>query len=156
MSKQHHYSLHLEWTGNLGKGTSSYRAYSRDHKLMGEGKPPLLVSSDPAFRGNPERYNPEELLVSSLSSCHMLWYLHFCAVGGIHVNSYVDHPEGWMEELPQGQGQFTKVLLQPRVHISSDSDYDLALELHSKAHSYCFIARSVNFPVEHLASISVD
>ena len=127
-------------------------AYSRDHTIRAEGKPDILASSDPAFRGNAGRYNPEELLVASLSSCHMLWYLHLCAVNGITVVNYTDNASGEMEE-SGGAGQFVSVDLRPVVTILEDAQRTRALRLHHEAHQRCFIARSVNFLVTVRATI---
>jgi len=148
MGRQHHYELSLVWTGNLGTGTSGSKAYTRDHLIRGGTKPELAGSSDPAFRGDPARYNPEDLLVASLAACHMLWYLHLCAVGGVVVTRYEDEPEGTMVEDPDGGGHFTRLLLKPRVTVAPGADPDRARTLHHEAHEKCFIARSVNFPVE--------
>jgi len=152
--KQHTYSLNIEWTGNTGVGTSGYKTYNRDHQISAPGKPAISGSSDPAFRGNPARYNPEELLVASLSACHMLWYLHLCAVNGVVVVSYTDAPVGTMEEDSAGSGRFTHVALKPQVLISAESDATKAHLLHSEAHGLCFLARSVNFPVTNEPVIS--
>jgi len=151
--KQHHYEVRTTWTGNLGPGTSSYRAYGRDHEISAAGKPVLPGSSDPAFRGDPSRYNPEELLVASLSACHLLSYLHLCAVSGVVVTGYVDIASGVMEERPNGSGALTEVMLRPEVTVSAESDTAKALSLHDEAHHRCFIANSVNFPVRHEARI---
>jgi organic hydroperoxide reductase OsmC/OhrA len=145
--RRHRYAATVEWTGNLGKGTGSYRAYSRDHAISVEGKPTIVGSSDPVFRGDAARHNPEDLLVSALSACHMLSYLHLCAVSGIVVTAYADHAAGEMRETADGGGRFTAVVLRPRVRISA-GDPDLAKALHEKAHDLCFIASSVNFPVK--------
>ncbi len=145
--KHHDYHVRITWTGNNGEGTRTYSSYRRDHILESEGKAPVLASSDPHFRGDPTRYNPEELLVASLSSCHMLWYLHLCAVKGIVVTEYVDSACGVMEEGPDGSGKFVRVVLKPAVKISS-GDRDKALGLHHDANRMCFIANSVNFPVD--------
>jgi organic hydroperoxide reductase OsmC/OhrA len=147
MSKEHQYKIQLRWTGNLGKGTSNYRSYSRDHEIKVEGKPIILGSSDPAFRGDPQRYNPEEQLVAALSSCHMLWYLHLCAEAGIVVVAYSDSATGTMIETPDGGGRFAEVTLHPEVSIQEEEKSALAYILHSRAHELCFIANSVNFPV---------
>jgi organic hydroperoxide reductase OsmC/OhrA len=145
--KQHTYKIQVDWTGNDGSGTSSYQSYRRDHIVSAKGKPSIAASSDPAFRGDPTRYNPEELLVASLSSCHMLWYLHLCSAKGVSVLEYSDEASGIMEESPNGSGAFTSVRLNPRVRISDPRDSDKALAIHEDAHRMCFIARSVNFPV---------
>lgn len=145
--KQHEYSVTVTWTGDLGTGTSGYRAYKRDHEISAPGKPVIPGSSDPAFRGDPSRYNPEEMLVASLSTCHMLWYLHLCAEAGVVVTGYVDEPRGVMAETEDGGGRFTEVILRPRVRLAAGADPELATGLHEKAHHLCFIASSVNFPV---------
>lgn len=146
--KRHTYPATITWTGNTGSGTSSYRAYSRDHEIAFPGKAILPGSSDPAFHGTPERYNPEELLVASLSACHLLVYLHDCATAGVVVTDYVDHAEGTMAEDGHGGGRFTRVVLRPEVTIRAESDADAARHAHHTAHERCFIASSVNFPVE--------
>jgi organic hydroperoxide reductase OsmC/OhrA len=145
--KRHGYRTEIEWTGNTGTGTANYRDYRRDHVVQAGAKAPIPASSDPAFRGDPMRYNPEELLVASLSSCHMLWYLHLCAVNGVVVTAYRDAAEGEMTESPDGAGEFTRVVLRPAVTISA-GDPARARALHEEAHRFCFIARSVKFPVE--------
>ncbi len=151
--KQHHYKLTITWTGNLGTGTSKYDQYSRDHIVSAEGKTELLGSADPAFRGDASKYNPEEMLLSALSTCHMLWYLHFCADNGIIVTNYVDYPEGIMEEAKMGGGKFNEVTLKPVITITDPSKTELAMQLHEEANKKCFIANSVNFPVHHLPMI---
>ena len=147
MTKHHTYTLQVVWTGDQGSGTSRYDAYSRDHLVRAANKPAIEASSDPAFRGSATRHNPEELFVASLSSCHMLWYLHLCAVKGVVVTGYVDDPVGTMEETAQGSGRFTDVVLRPQVTIGAGGDVELADRLHEEAHKFCFIANSVNFPV---------
>jgi organic hydroperoxide reductase OsmC/OhrA len=153
MRREHRYRVTTAWTGNLGTGTSSYRAYARDHEISGEGKyAPLLGSSDRHFRGDASRYNPEELLVAALSTCHMLAYLHLCADRGIVVTDYRDDADGEMAEHEDGSGEFKRAVLRPRVTISDPSRAAEADALHVRAQQLCFIARSVNFPVEHQAT----
>lgn len=148
MPKEHNYKINLKWTGNTGEGTKTYTAYKRDHEISAEEKSVVIkCSSDPHFRGDGARYNPEEMLVASLASCHMLWYLHLCADAGIVVIDYKDEANGKMLETADGGGRFTEVVLNPRVVISKDSNKKAAKELHQKAHELCFIANSVNFPV---------
>jgi organic hydroperoxide reductase OsmC/OhrA len=150
---KHHYETTLQWTGNTGEGTRTYRSYSRNFTLTAPGKPEIAGSSDHAFRGDASRYNPEDMLVGSLSSCHMLSYLHLCAVNDIVVVAYEDHATGTMQERPDGSGIFTHVQLNPKVRIAAESDADKAKELHHKAHELCFIANSVNFPVDNSPTI---
>ncbi|HEX4014926.1 MAG TPA: OsmC family protein [Candidatus Cybelea sp.] len=144
--KTHRYRTLLEWSAP-GEGTTSYRSYSRDFTIASPNKEPIAGSSDPAFRGNPRRYNPEEMLVASLSACHMLWYLHLCSINGIAVLAYRDEAGGTMRENPDGSGEFERVELRPAVTIAPGGDGARALALHEEAHRLCFIARSVNFPV---------
>ena len=146
--KEHTYAVQMRWTGNDGQGTQTYRGYRRDHVIRCEGKPEIAGSSDPAFRGDRSRYNPEELLVAALSSCHMLSYLHMCAINDVVVVAYEDRATGTMQERPDGSGVFTRVLLRPQVTIAPGSDPAKAMDLHHEAHEKCFIANSVNFPVE--------
>jgi organic hydroperoxide reductase OsmC/OhrA len=146
--REHRYAVSISWTGNLGSGTSGYRDYSRDYEIGAEGKPGILGSSDPAFRGDRSRWNPEELLLASLSACHKLWYLHLAAEAGVVVTAYVDHAEGVMETLPDGSGRFKNVVLHPSVTVTAGSDVERARALHGPAHEKCFIANSVNFRVE--------
>ena len=154
--KEHKYFVTVTWTGNTGTGTSGYRDYGRQHEISEAGKPVIAASSDPAFRGDAARWNPEELLLAALSSCHQLAYLHLCAVAGVVVVDYVDHAEGRMEMTADGAGQFTHVLLRPKVTIAAGSDAAKALALHHEAHETCFIANSVNFPVECEAEIVAE
>lgn len=151
--KQHTYQCELEWTGNDGQGTKSYTSYRRDHVIRIAGKPDIPASSDPSFRGDKTRYNPEELLAASLTSCHMLWYLHLCAVNKITVLRYRDSAEGIMRENPDGSGEFVSVTLKPQVVIAEPDQEAHAAELHHQAHALCFISRSVNFPVEVVPQI---
>ena len=149
MIKDHHYKSTVRWTGNKGAGTDGYTGYERSHQISIENKPDILGSSDPAFRGDKTKHNPEDLLVSSLSSCHMLWYLHLCAEAGVVVIDYIDHATGIMTETEEGGGRFTEVTLNPIVTVLEESMIDLANDLHAKANELCFIANSVNFPVYH-------
>lgn len=153
--KQHQYTLITQWTGNRGAGTSGYTTYDRSHTISISEKADILCSSDPGFRGDKTKHNPEEMLVASLSSCHMLWYLHLCADAGIIVTDYQDNPVGIMEEYGDGGGHFIEVTLRPMVTITDKSKEDAALELHHKANELCFIANSVNFPVHHDAEIVI-
>jgi organic hydroperoxide reductase OsmC/OhrA len=147
-TRDHRYAVSVSWTGNLGSGTSGYRDYSRDYDISAEGKPAIRGSSDPTFRGDRSRWNPEEFLVASLSACHKLSYLHLAAEAGIVVTAYADHAEGVMETTPAGSGRFKIVVLHPRVTLAAGSDLGRARALHQTAHEKCFIANSVNFPVE--------
>ena len=154
MSRVHTYDLTVTWTGDRGTGTSGYRAYSRAHEVTAPGLPALPGSSDPAFRGEPDRWSPELLLVAALSQCHLLWYLHLCADAGVVVTGYRDTPTGLMAEDADGGGRFTQVTLHPQVTVAAADLVDRALALHEPAHHKCFIANSVNFPVEVRPSVT--
>lgn len=146
MTRPHHYRIEVEWTGNRGSGTDGYRNYSRDHVIRVAGKPELAGSSDPTFRGDAARHNPEDMLVAALSACHMLSYLHMATVAGVVVTAYADAAEGTMVTDGDG-GRFVEVVLRPTVTISAASDPAKAAAAHEAAHHACFIASSVNFPV---------
>jgi len=156
MKGTHHYATALRWTGNTGQGTASYQSYERNHVIQVSGKPEIPGSSDPSFRGDRSRYNPEEMLVASLSSCHMLWYLHLCAAAGIIVVNYLDNASGTMIETADGGGYFSEVTLRPEVTITDAARREEADQLHAKANALCFIAKSVNFPVHHQPSCKVQ
>ena len=149
MSAQHNYKLTVAWTGNTGTGTSGYKEYERNHSILVDNKVDILASSDAAFRGDKTKHNPEDLLLASVSSCHMLWYLHLCAVAGIIVTAYVDNATGIMTETADGGGKFTEITLNPVITIQDISMQEKANELHKKANELCFIANSINFPVHH-------
>ena len=154
MAKEHRYTATVTWTGNQGGGTTDYKAYTRDYDIGCAGKPLIQGSADPGYLGDAGRHNPEDMLLASLSACHMLWYLHLCATNKVVVTAYEDAAEGVMQTNPDGSGEFKRVTLKPRITITPDSDATTAESLHEKANAMCFIARSVNFPVEHAAEIS--
>jgi organic hydroperoxide reductase OsmC/OhrA len=143
----HAYTVAVEWQGNKGSGTSGYRDYGRQTVLRVAGKPDILSSADRAFRGDADRWNPEDLLVAALSECHLLSYLHAATRAGVVVEAYTDEAAGTMRQEGDG-GRFTEVVLRPRVTISA-GDPELAQRLHEEAAAMCFIAASVNFPVRH-------
>ncbi len=146
MQKEHNYIVNVRWTGNLGSGTDHYTHYSRNHDISVAGKATLHASADTPFRGEADKYNPEDMLLSALSTCHMLWYLHLCADAGVIVTAYTDTAEATLVQTGQG-GHFSKATLNPIVTVSQPSRIDKARELHKKAHECCFIANSVNFEV---------
>ncbi len=149
MSVPHHYDLDLRWTGNLGTGTTGFRAFTRDHDISAAGVPTLLGSADPAFRGDPSRWNPEQLLVASLAQCHLLTYLWLAVQEGIVVVAYDDAPTGTMLAEADGSGRFAEVTLRPTVTITEVDDVPRAQALYDRVGDYCFIARSINFPLHH-------
>ena len=145
--KIHEFPSLIRWTGNRGAGTSTYRAYDRTWDLCVEGKTVVHCSNDPMLGGDPAKYNPEDLLISALASCHMLWYLHLCSDAGITVMAYEDNPVGIGESEPSGKGRFVEAILRPKISITVDSNPTKAAEIHDEIHKFCFIARSVNFPI---------
>lgn len=155
-TQKHQYHIRITWTGNQGEGTASYQAYSRNYTIQAAGKPELYGSSDLAFRGDRQRYNPEELLVASLSSCHMLWYLHLCAENNIVVLEYRDNASAVLNEQPDGSGHFSKITLHPEVVINASGNVELANQLHAEANKMCFIANTLKCPVEHIATCKVS
>ncbi len=154
MERKHQYTVTMQWTGNKGNGTLTYKGYGREHAIISENKQEILCSSDPVFLGDKTKYSPEELFVASISSCHMLWYLHLCADNGIVVTDYKDNPIGNLHESSDGSGHFTEVTLYPIVTVKDKSMIDKANGLHHKAHELCFIANSCNFKID-LKPISV-
>lgn len=148
--KAHNYEIKVEWTGNDGNGTINYKSYNRNHEISSEGKyDKINGSSDPSFWGDKTKYIPEDLFISSISACHMLWYLHLCSVNEIVVTEYIDNATGIMVELENGSGKFTEVTLNPNVKITNPHLIDRANELHAEANKKCFIANSCNFKIEH-------
>jgi organic hydroperoxide reductase OsmC/OhrA len=152
----HRYVTRLVWEGNLGKGTSEYAGYSRRFRVSLNNKPDLCGSADPAFLGEPDRHNPEDLLVASLSSCHMLAYLALCARRGVTVVAYTDEAHGVMNVCADGGGRFESVILHPRVTITEPAMQALAVDLHERAHAVCFIAGSCNFPVRNSPTVVIE
>lgn len=146
-TKQHEYDVSVEWTGNRGTGTSDYKAYDRTWNICSAGKPVVACSNDPLLGGDASKYNPEDLLLAAVASCHMLWYLHLCSNAGVTVTDYKDTPSGIGEMEPSGKGRFLKVILKPKITISTGS-IEQAEKIHGEVHNFCFIARSVNFPIE--------
>lgn len=148
--KKHNYQIKVKWTGNDDNGTLNYKSYNRNHEISSEGKYDVIKgSSDPSFLGDKAKYNPEDLFISSISACHMLWYLHLCATNKIVVTEYIDNATGIMEETENGSGKFTEVTLNPCVKITNVDFIKRANELHSEANKMCFIANSCNFNIEH-------
>jgi organic hydroperoxide reductase OsmC/OhrA len=149
MARSHTYDVGVQWTGNRGSGTSSYRDYGRTHVVTASGRPPIAGSSDVTFRGEADRWNPEQLLVAALSQCHLLAYLHLAATAKVVVTAYTDAATGTMQLHDDGTGEMTLVVLQPTVEVAEEAMVERAVALHDEAHKYCFIAQSVAFPVRH-------
>lgn len=145
----HDYTSRVIWTGNRGQGTASYRAYDRTWDVAVPGKTPIHCSNDPLLGGDPEKMNPEDLLLSALSACHMLWYLHYASDEGIVVTAYEDSPLGVGEVGRGGAGRFTSATLRPQITVAPGTDIEAATAIHHRIHEVCFIARSVNFPVDY-------
>lgn len=148
MKHEHNYKVRAEWTGNKGEGTKNVRSYDRSHTVTIQGKPELHLTTDNPAVGDKTKLNPEDLLVSAISSCHMLSYLYVCALEGIVITSYTDNATGIMIEEASGGGSFKEVNLYPICHVQNEQMIDKAIELHHKAHEICYIANSVNFEVK--------
>lgn len=156
MAHEHTYKLTAVWTGNKGEGTKNVRTYDRSHTVSIQGKPELFLTTDNAAVGDKSKLNPEDLLVSALSSCHLLSYLYLCAMEGIVVTSYTDNAIGIMIEEASGTGSFKEVTLNPIFSVTDESMVERAIELHHKAHEICYIANSVNFEVKCNPSCNVE
>ena len=152
----HDYTSHIVWTGNRGAGTASYRGYDRTWDIAVPGKPVVHCSNDPLLGGDRGKMNPEDLLLSALSACHMLWYLHYAAEAGVVVTGYEDSPVGQGEVGAGGAGRFIAATLRPRIHVAAGTDLARAEALHHRIPEVCFIARSVNFPVHHAPEFIVE
>ena len=155
MAKEHSYTSRIVWTGNRGEGTAHYRAYDRTWNIETPGKPVIECSNDPLLGGDPTRPNPEDLLISALSACHMLWYLHYASDAGIRVLAYEDAPDAVGEVLPTGAGRFVRATLRPRITLAEGCDVAVADAIHARIHEVCFIARSVAFPVSYAARYQI-
>lgn len=149
---EHAYTARIAWTGNRGQGTRTYDGYDRTWNIATPGKPVVRCSNDPLLGGDPALPNPEDLLLASLSACHMLWYLHLASAAGIVVTGYIDDPLGIGENAPDGTGRFVRAVLRPEIEVAAGTDLAVADAIHNRIHAHCFIARSVNFAVEHAAS----
>lgn len=152
MSKLHSYESTIVWTGNRGEGTAKYRGYDRAWEVRTPGKPAIVCSNDPLLGGDPTKPNPEDLLLSSLSACHMLWYLHLACQAKVVVLGYTDSPEGVGETSPNGAGRFLSATLRPTIVLQQLTEQKRADALHQEIHKFCFIARSMNFPVNYKAT----
>lgn len=153
--EKYYYTAEIKWTGNKGVGTEQYHSYDRDHEISVDQKPSLFGSADPGFLGDKTKYNPEELLLSSLSACHMLWHLHLCAKQKVVVVNYKDHADRELRLFANGSGKFKPVTLNPLVAVTTEWLVPMATKLHEDAHKMCFIANSVNFHILHLPKIEV-
>ena len=147
MASEHVYGARVVWTGDRGTGTRTYKGYDRTWNIETPGKPVIHCSNDPLLGGDPGLPNPEDLLLSALSACHMLWYLHLASSAGIVVTAYEDAPQAVGETAPDGAGRFLRATLNPTITLEAGTDTARADALHGEVHRYCFIARSVNFPV---------
>ncbi|MEM8686346.1 MAG: OsmC family protein [Pseudomonadota bacterium] len=150
--KEHDFTAQVVWTGNQGEGTKSYRSYTRNWSVTTPGKPEIHCSNDPLLGGDPSLHNPEDMLIATVSACHMLWYLHLASAAKIVVTGYVDTPVGTGQSEPDGTGRFIKAVLKPVIEVERGTDLEKADQIHYQIHNHCFIARSVNFPITYEAS----
>ena len=154
MPGTHHFATEVTWTGNTGEGTATYRSYRRTCEVRAAGKPAIAGSSDPHFRGDADRWNPEELLVAALSQCHLLSFLHAAADSGVVVVDYSDAASGTLRTEGTG-GHMTGVVLRPVVTVAEPEMAEKCAQLHDRAHADCFIAGSVSFPVTHEPTVRI-
>lgn len=150
--KEHDFTAQVVWTGNKGEGTKSYRSYTRDWSVTTPGKPEIKCSNDPLLGGDPSLHNPEDMLIATVSACHMLWYLHLASSAKIVVTSYTDNPVGTGQSEPDGTGRFISAVLRPEITVERGTDLAKADQIHHEIHKHCFIARSVNFPIRYEAT----
>ncbi len=155
MLGEHHYAVDIDWQGNLGTGTSGYRDYSRKVEVRSIAAAPIAGSADKPFRGDPDRWNPEQLLLAALAQCHLLSYLYAASSAGVVVTDYRDSAVGTLREDGASGGAMTDVLLRPVVTVASADMVEAATAAHVEANRLCFIANSVNFPVRHEPTILV-
>lgn len=148
MAHEHNYKVTAEWTGNKGDGTKNVKTYNRSHTVSIEGKPELFLTTDNPHVGDKTKLNPEDLLVTAISSCHLLSYLYVCSLEGVVITSYTDNATGIMIEQASGGGSFKDITLNPICYLANESMVKKAIELHHKAHEICYIANSVNFEVK--------
>ncbi len=127
----------------------------KTHQVFIDDKSPLTVSAAKAFKGDETKYNPEDLLLSALASCHMMSYFYVCAQNGIELIDYKDEAVGVLELKADGSGAFTSVVLNPVVTISKSEMIDKAVSLHKEAHSICFIAHPCNVLISHTVLLQV-
>lgn len=153
---RHDFTARIAWTGNRGTGNSVYRGYGRTWEVRTPGKPVITCSNDPVLGGDPALHNPEDMLLASLSACHMLWYLHLASDAGVVVHGYTDDPVGHGESAPDGSGRFLSAVLRPRITLAAGTDIEAADAIHGQIHKVCFIARSVAFPVRYEARYQVE
>lgn len=149
------YEISVTWTGDRGEGTSTIKGYERSHTISADGPPDIEATSDPAALGDPDRWNPEQLFVATISQCHMLWFLGLCSRSGVVVREYVDRPVGTMVTKPDLSGRFTEVVLHPRIVVDDADQVDKAQRLHEKAHAMCFVAQTVTCDIRWEPEISV-
>ena len=152
MPKTHDFTAQIVWTGDRGAGTKEYRGYDRTWRIATPSQIPIECSNDPMLGGDPTKQNPETLLLSGLAACHMLWYLHLASNARIIVRGYEDAPVGVGETGARGEGRFLRAVLRPKIRVDRGTDLAKADTLHHEVHHFCFIARSVNFPVTYEAS----
>lgn len=153
---EHEFVSRIEWTGDSGSGTASYRGYDRSWRIVTPGKPVVTCSNDPRLGGDPALPNPEDLLLSSLAACHMLWYLHLAGRAGIVVTRYHDMPIAVAESTPDGAGRIVRAILRPEIVVQAGADLVRAEAIHHEVGEVCMIARSVGFPVRYEPRFAAD
>lgn len=149
MSNRHTFEAHLSWTKPDEASSNRKRIYGKTHLMQINGKQDLTISAAKAFKGDPALHNPEDQLLSSIMSCHMMSFLYVCSQHNMEVFSYKDKATAILETYEDGSGKIVSVSLFPQVIIADHNQIELANALHVKANKLCFIANSCNFPVQH-------
>ena len=152
MGFKHVFKANLDWLFSEKEAAT----LTKSHTITINDKPVLNVSAAKAFKGDPALYNPEDLLLSSVVSCHMMSYLYVCKQNDIEVVSYTDKAEATLEVLADGSGRFTVIKLNPKVRITNKDKIVEAQSLHKKANQLCFIANSCNFPILHFPICEIE
>ena len=152
---KHEFQVEINWKKPEQTPIVADKKKFKNHKITLDNKPDLNVSAAKSFKGDASLYNPEDLLLSSLASCHFMSYLYCCSQHGIEVLSYTDKAFAYLEVNADGSGRIIKVVLNPEFTITNPNQVELAILLHTKANKLCFIANSCNFPVEHIAKCHV-
>jgi organic hydroperoxide reductase OsmC/OhrA len=143
----HPYTARIAWSRNGARFVDN--AYSRRHEWTFDGGVTVTASASPAVVPLPwsiaEAVDPEEALVASAASCHMLWFLSLAAKRGFVVERYTDDAFGVMDKDAEGKLMITRITLRPSVEFPADGrpSPEEIRSLHRTAHAECFIANSL-------------
>ena len=154
MSDNHHFEATVRWPAESTQKLPPDPAFSRNAILGSPGHADVPGSAPTVFGGDATRYNPEELVTLALAHCHMLTYLALAAKKRVAVLAYEDRATVELGKDPvSGKMKLLSAQLRPKVTVARGTDVNEALAMHAKAHEYCFVANSVNFPVANAPEI---